>query len=670
MAVFPFLPSLADLRDAGPCKTRQCVWTKKAKKDSPPQQCSRMIADGGKTENILRLLDSSKDFRGILEDLSELQLCGRTHRAKFRELVLEEWIKEIKEEGLKPATPPLSTKKLKSSNSIKSTIEATSEPLNSTDHCPPSRTSTQQTRPKAVITSSILRKILEIDDGDRIECHGHTTSTKDERRCTYKLAEKSVARIATILDELATDCGLSSCKQEVDRLLEELSGLVLCRRYHQDQASEKFEQWVGKIEGIVNQNDEDTTNSGRDEALAAPSTPKRQLRPRPSLSTPETYNDSPESSVSSVWSRSPQSQVTTPDTSPRPPTSRDLYENSPLSAKTGSTHHVLPPLDDSDIENSISHSQPEIKLERQLFTAPPIPTRRSTLRSHHIEPFQPTISTFLPFRPQTPQKMLTALCDVIQRPLSEQDQRLGYIYGFQREGSSYIKIGVSKDIKRRMKEWFHTCRYEPKVVLEVAVPHAFRVERLIHLHLWKERRRESLVAGRCNSGKGCEKVHQEWFEIGRQRLTEIVDIWARFGGCEPYDEMHLLKSLWMEKLKSIDMRSRLDPWRSWVNGIVPDKKTIVAVKTETKEKLGPRVNVSEIKVEDDSDADADADQDKRVRQEDPRILGRGYRVRIKHKVGITKDDPSKGIINTMLDSTLGSGVVSLVAATVSQGVFD
>jgi hypothetical protein len=172
---------------------------------------------------------------------------------------------------------------------------------------------------------------------------------------------------------------------------------------------------------------------------------------------------------------------------------------------------------------------------------------------------------------------------MLSRPLSEQDQKPGYIYAFKREDNGYFKVGVANNVPRRMKDKVSRCRFEPKVVLEVAVPISFLVERLIKAHLRKERFRESLVNGGCNSGKGCPTTHGEWFKIKLERLRKVVAVWKRFAESEPYDERHQLKPWWQQQLKAIELSSNIDPRLSWIECAL-DCNSVMAVQRGAREK--------------------------------------------------------------------------------------
>ncbi|KAI4235789.1 MAG: hypothetical protein L6R40_006384 [Gallowayella cf. fulva] len=119
-----------------------------------------------------------------------------------------------------------------------------------------------------------------------------------------------------------------------------------------------------------------------------------------------------------------------------------------------------------------------------------------------------------------------------------------------------LKIGRASNVQRRMNEWTRQCGYDlnliryypyipspssplsspsklpslpPSPVSTAAprkVPHAHRVERLVHLELAEKR-----VKRVCEA---CGKEHREWFEVegsreGVKGVDEVVRRWARWG---------------------------------------------------------------------------------------------------------------------------------------------
>ena len=108
-----------------------------------------------------------------------------------------------------------------------------------------------------------------------------------------------------------------------------------------------------------------------------------------------------------------------------------------------------------------------------------------------------------------------------------------------------LKIGRASNVQRRMNEWTRQCGYNLSLVrfypyvttssrpststimpssTPQKVPHAHKVERLIHLELADQRVKRS-----CES---CGKEHREWFEVdtSREGLRNVDDVIKRWVG--------------------------------------------------------------------------------------------------------------------------------------------
>jgi hypothetical protein len=562
MAISPFLPRLAALRNSEDCKTRRCTWTKISTDSKPPEQCTRTISDDGRTRELLQSLNETTDTRNVLADLAALQLCGRSHREKNIELVVAEWSREI--EGQDLATVINSNL----SHSADSSTLAV-KPEQSLGGNFYRRRRVPSIKPSVsipVITPSTLRRTLQIDEGFALKCHGYTTRNS---RCKMPLAGATCITIDNIVDSIASSCSTSGEEDNFKRLLEELAGLVLCRRYHQAEALDLSLQWLPKMADVGVPTQDVRISLGDGERTHDLGSPTRTCR-RPSCpTTPRTTGDSPESTRSTMWSRSSQDYLTTPGTIPQRPTPQELWKHSPLSFKTRAIHRIEALCDDSEVKYLATAFDSHFTVAKENPTKELSSSRKASLRTRRVESPTRDIPTFIPFPAQSTQKMLVSMCKVLSRPLSKQDQQSGCIYGFQRGDNGYIKVGVTTvGVETRMKQWTNSCHYEPKVLLKMEVRYAFRVERLIQVHLRKERFRESLVNGICNSGKGCPKKHDEWFKIGLERLRKVVAVWIRFVESKPYDENNNLTPYWQQQLKKIDLSSNIDPWFTWLERIL------------------------------------------------------------------------------------------------------
>ncbi|KAL7771493.1 hypothetical protein CFE70_001438 [Pyrenophora teres f. teres 0-1] len=113
--------------------------------------------------------------------------------------------------------------------------------------------------------------------------------------------------------------------------------------------------------------------------------------------------------------------------------------------------------------------------------------------------------------------------------------------GGDKDPTILLKIGRANNVHRRMNEWSRQCgyslslvRYYPYIPSSSSnhttstttprkVPHASRVERLIHLELAAHR-----VVQQCGA---CGKTHREWFRVGASRegvagVDEVVRRWV------------------------------------------------------------------------------------------------------------------------------------------------
>jgi hypothetical protein len=100
-------------------------------------------------------------------------------------------------------------------------------------------------------------------------------------------------------------------------------------------------------------------------------------------------------------------------------------------------------------------------------------------------------------------------------------------------------------------EWIQSRRHADTIVFEEATEHAKKVEFLVHRHLHKYRRREILISGACNGGKGCRHVHKEWFDVSSDLASFVVNAWVRWMSNVPYDEIGYLKPIWIEQVNSL-----------------------------------------------------------------------------------------------------------------------
>ncbi|KAI9892333.1 MAG: hypothetical protein M1814_001534 [Vezdaea aestivalis] len=153
-------------------------------------------------------------------------------------------------------------------------------------------------------------------------------------------------------------------------------------------------------------------------------------------------------------------------------------------------------------------------------------------------------------RPSAAERRLSERIDALARPGS---QALNNAAKSDTK-TILLKIGRSKNVHRRLNEWNEQCGYKsflvksyPRVgaesatsspavspglkgkgdkrILDSGVPHAAKVERLVHLELASSR-----VDRACDD---CGKVHREWFEIepskpALRKLDETIKRWVEW----------------------------------------------------------------------------------------------------------------------------------------------
>lgn len=191
-------------------------------------------------------------------------------------------------------------------------------------------------------------------------------------------------------------------------------------------------------------------------------------------------------------------------------------------------------------------------------------------------------STFVPFH-----NPARKLAKYIRRPLTSNALEKGFLYIFQVDGHTLNKIGyVSKrkndpsidvSFDHRMEE-HKRCGWEPKPVFRCLVPHAERVEKLIHRHLEKSRRKETNLC-KCCKGPACRKcdhsTHMEWFETPLQEITVIAKAWIRWILTKPYVQKNgkaFLSAEWDEKLNNVQVHLEDDYWLQWLGCNLPKEQ--------------------------------------------------------------------------------------------------
>jgi hypothetical protein len=128
----------------------------------------------------------------------------------------------------------------------------------------------------------------------------------------------------------------------------------------------------------------------------------------------------------------------------------------------------------------------------------------------------------------------------LRQDLTIREMPEGYIYAFKvkdPQGRDYVKIGVTRDFKRRMKIHkicYGECEriYPPEGEKFVLVDHAYRVERLIHAELveW------SMLLERCPRLRQRHNCHGEWFDVEERHAIAVIRKWSEWMSSSPYEE--------------------------------------------------------------------------------------------------------------------------------------
>lgn len=535
-----FVPSLQDLRDPEGSSTRRCVWHKSRR--TPKSDGAHLVRclnpigqqDARRADQLLEDLrkapDGGKDCLSILRELSSLSLCSGVHRSANAETIYNFWSSESKASTPAPEAPR-PTPKL-----------PTPKP------------------PVLRITSTEVLEQLGITTGIRTPCHGRQQRGGG---CGNWINKGNGERITSIARVLAEDLSLSSTAL---KLLEELSGLVMCLRWHQDQAPLKLKDWTT----LIKSKEASANASQTNKVTAAPRTPPRQLSRYREIETPET-------NVSALWtsprqSRSPESAATTPDSSP----------------SLGRTT-IRPP-----IENSLHQPVFGRLRDQSSPTTSPTSTRtRAAVRDSRNGPttLASDSSAFEPLpTAKSPLEAARHVMEKIKEKISKAEFASGFVYGFRRPGCDLIKIGyTTKTAAERLRAIGRQCKYTPSLVFTVATNHAHKVEHLVHRQFYRQNRRESLINCLCNNGRGCPTKHKEWFEGVSDTYAEAaVRAWVSWISLEPYDNAGFLKETWVAQTKIFDLSAPGDIWMRWtkitlvkeVKKEVRDEALDSAIKTE------------------------------------------------------------------------------------------
>lgn len=597
-------PSLAALVGLEKIDDNKCVWYNLKKVKNMRERCSRNVhkeevAFRVKSVKRLRSLiaydsDIAKwiytDFVAVhtkLEEISRWMLCQGAKHRDNSTRIYERWAEEL--------GGPTPTE-----------LEGDRSHLALAD------------RP----TADQIRQVLGIDHIEGLPCLSRAF------RCGNPTSSRNKARAADIVGHIARAWSLT---QDMEHSLLDLAELLLCRKSHQAQAMTIQADWIRRMKKLLVP--KETTGH-------PPSTPYRHR-------TAAAESETPESISSSSGSPSASNGTITPATSPS--TDRIGRTNisgaaSPLSAK-----HMKEAAAEDTLANTIKKEAETQESNRFLRHNR---VTRSTVRERNEGYSSPGPPSFKIYSPMTMKKCMARLKDKLESDITVSEKKDGYIYGYHRPSSrSHIKIGVSANVERRMKEWSGQCKYQPEVIFKLKVPHAMKVERLIQRCLHQERKFEE--AGACNSGEGCGAKHIEWFEIAVNHLEDVAAAWQRWIEKKPYDERGSLKPEWRTHFKNVTLNGLPDSWRQWIDftpvkvELTSEIKLNIGLKydfvfdIEDRKNLAIDLNVKTEVVFTETEIKVEPEEDDAVRRRDLGAISSQYQQRLQRLQKTVKAEEDK-----------------------------
>lgn len=304
----------------------------------------------------------------------------------------------------------------------------------------PISSSAPKNTPKKPITFSKILELLEIqnpEQGDILRCHG---LNKDRSSCRNHVLKALSSEIASIVRNLANSWHRSPSTLT---LLGDLSKLVMCRRFHQGQASSKCSEWESKLP---------LTPSGRGCGLKTNGGRSRYVQ----STCHDVRTSDPVSSKSpTVASTVPLSSTSHDRRQLRSQTSRvqpsETTDNTkvPTKARNNATASTSVPLG-SDLPTPVSQ-----RTRSKAQATSPSPASQATTTT--FEPYTKT----LPSLPVATRKLISK----IQASISSNEQKSGWVYGFKRPNCSLIKIGTTtKTPRERLDTIGSNCNYTPELV--------------------------------------------------------------------------------------------------------------------------------------------------------------------------------------------------------------
>ncbi|RGP79163.1 hypothetical protein FLONG3_2734 [Fusarium longipes] len=281
-------------------------------------------------------------------------------------------------------------------------------------------------------TELALRELLEIDNRDKLTCHGQ--SAGKSKRCRSPISKSNSEEVSRLLNQILGHGSFSASQS----LLGTVAQLIMCQRNHQDQAPRRLSLWETVLKPLK------TMVVKTEDEYDSPTTHKDD---ESGLLVFET--------VSVKQEIVPKNENTALETTYR-------HTSQSLPSTTTKTSTISTPVEQS------THRIPTLKHEFEDFGDP----WTTTKINKHIRKL-----------------ILRPLLDT-----ERESDGFIYVYTFPEtyhDASPYIKIGYAQNVDRRMKEWKAQCGYDSKLFGQFTAEHYVKVERLVHSQLRNHRKRET-----------------------------------------------------------------------------------------------------------------------------------------------------------------------------------
>ncbi|EFQ28348.1 uncharacterized protein GLRG_03492 [Colletotrichum graminicola M1.001] len=379
-------------------------------------------------------------------------------------------------------------------------------------------------QPKWPQTLADLQACLSAPLGSCTSCQGRS---KTKPTCKNPISKNSRERISSVVLDILDSGSLSSAARHLERL----ASLVLCRRWHQKQAADKTAEWERRIREFLELKGDGEQEGGKGEAKAE--------------------SEGRRSRTATVSVKATGSYVAKPSNTGRLSVA-DGVDLKPVMEKRLLSLVVK--------HETVKEEDDEYKPRLESIPFNPLPSKTAIYPSPVKKP---TVHTFTPYyqRPLSTREINIAIIEKLLAP-EEKAVGTGYIYGYKlpkahttalgTDTDRMIKIGYTKNCKRRMQEWQSKCHYIPDVVFAPPALHYIKLEKVVHLHLANERRWDMKCAG-CRAENGKTTNHKEFFEVDAEKARAVVGMWAAWADLRPFDQEGRLTAYWAARLDALDL---------------------------------------------------------------------------------------------------------------------